>query len=368
VTDNPAVILAGGFKGLLTLLRHKLLTTTDIDEKIATCSAIQDCAHAWNATRPREDHDLCVAIPKAFLRSLNNVSSVLPSDSATASLVSILDGLTTSLRLTDPSLAALCRRSLETAVGVFKLAQLVPFHISSDDVEVCTVESMYSIIRPAVPDRPSRAAGSSADDAADLLPKNKTLKSIHWKLYNIEITAAEICAAIPLLYTDLPPALDLVLALQTYDEGRHTRQLLEALRRHGADDRARMTCEVRIWDNMRMGRSLVEAICIEQILGEGYSIGTDLCLAQMFEDMGYPDLAEVHRSVHADEFMHASQGMMWFRELAGPDADSVIAVLEPRFANPPPAEPWFRTDLRQQAGFSDAQIARQRQLAKPVEL
>jgi hypothetical protein len=196
----------------------------------------------------------------------------------------------------------------------------------------------------------------------------RIIDSLNWKLLNIEIPAAEICAAIPLLYPELPAELDIVLALQTYDEGRHSRQLLDALRRRGAEETTKTKSEPHIWDNMRLGLSLAEAICIEQILGEGYSIGTDLCLAQMFDERGYPDLAEIHRSVHADEFMHASQGIQWFYRLAAADADMVIASLESKFATSPPAEPWFRADLRAEAGFTEAQIIRQRLLAKPVQL
>jgi hypothetical protein len=115
-----------------------------------------------------------------------------------------------------------------------------------------------------------------------------------------------------------------------------------------------------------MGTNVVEALCIEQVLGEGYAIGSDLYLVDLFRQNGHIDLSEIHRSIHDDEFMHAKKGYEWFTQLAGSECDQVIATLEPKFAVPPPADQWFREDLRTAIGFSTIQIARQRALAKPL--
>jgi hypothetical protein len=358
--------LAFGLKTLLTVLRFRLLTTPEIEQKIAICAAIQDCANAWRATSATSGAS--PHVPSQLIVLSAAVASHLDSTQAVASFIGVLDGFTTSLRFDNPIMTAFCRRTLENAATALGVNYPIPAHICLDGIEQAA-PSDVQIIWPKTPDRPARPIERETSNAE--INSNQIdpiMLSLHWKLLNIEITAAEICAAIPLLFPALAPELDAVLALQTYDEGRHSRQLLDALRRHGAEHSPQPKTDLHIWQNMRFGGSLAEAICIEQILGEGYSIGTDLCLADMFEERGYPDLAEVHRSVHADEFMHASQGIFWFRKLAGSDADTMIESLEPKFATSPPTGKWFRADLRSEAGFSESQIERQRMLAKPVQL
>lgn len=366
VRDWAADALPKGFKLLLTVLRYELLRTPQIETKISVCSVIQDCAHAFDATRSHNSSS-AIQLPSKLLNIFKVIASRPDDKNSLGALISLLDGLTTSLRLANPNLTATCRRALEVVAEALGLEFPCPAHLEVDGSDLSIVPSNFPWGWPAIPNQPARPAR--------MMPETETsIENVPWatsvrtKLFNIEITAAEICAAIPLLYPELPAELDVLLALQTYDEGRHAHQLRDALRRHGLDEETGPTGQIHIWDNMRLGTSLVEAICIEQILGEGYSIGTDLCLAQMFEDQGYPDMAEVHRSVHSDEFMHASQGLVWFNRLTGPGADTIIASLEPRFANSPPSEPWFRADLRAQAGFSVEQIERQRKLAQPVEM
>jgi uncharacterized ferritin-like protein (DUF455 family) len=109
------------------------------------------------------------------------------------------------------------------------------------------------------------------------------------------------------------------------------------------------------------GHTLAEMLCIEQLVGEGHALGYDLMAVDQHTRNGNADLAEIHRSLHADEFTHIAMGIEWFSRLAGENGDRIMMEYEPKFAVTPPPDPWFRTDLRKQVGFTDTQIARQRE-------
>jgi uncharacterized ferritin-like protein (DUF455 family) len=155
--------------------------------------------------------------------------------------------------------------------------------------------------------------------------------------------------------------LDFILARQTYEEGRHARLLLDAFLSRGGDISDHEPT-FRIWDNVLCGQSLNEALCIEHVLGEGYALGHDLQSIDDYHDQKIPDLMDIHVSLHEDEMMHVSDGLRWFNRLSEGFSNEIIKRLEPSFAVTPPPEPWFREDLRRMVGFTEHQIARQRNL------
>lgn len=195
---------------------------------------------------------------------------------------------------------------------------------------------------PPVRPRPSRYVPDRVLATDRSTPHQRLVAGLHSQIFMIEITA--------------------VLAEQTDDEGRHASVLLDAFGRRGGRIEA-YDYSLTLWERVQGATSLAEALCIEQVLGEGYCIGTDLCLVEAYRERGHADLVEIHRSIHDDEFRHALDGLTWFRRLAGQQAAEIIAKLEPRYAENPLQEPWFRADLRRMVGFSDAEIERQRQLA-----
>jgi uncharacterized ferritin-like protein (DUF455 family) len=181
---------------------------------------------------------------------------------------------------------------------------------------------------------------------------------LHRQVYNTEIPAAEACAAMLLRFADAPEGAQTALARQVWDEGRHAAvvlaKLLQEPTRH-----ERYPINFRIWTNVYGAPTLAQALCIEQVIGEGFGLGNDLFLAARYRRLGRADLAEMQSWIHVDEVNHAREGIRWFRQLAGNEASGLLRELEQRFPHKPIAGRWFMRALRRKIGFTEEEIDRQ---------
>lgn len=349
---------------LLKFLRHSLLETPRLETKIGICDSIHDTAHAlfaieshtWGG-QPTETP----LLPSAAV-AIGNQTSQGNSFSArdVEPILSYIDGQSSEIQLFAPYLSAVIRRAIETTIQAYGITGSTPCHISKRDANV--IAALPSdLVWPALPVLSAREPWSRTEgDGSPTNPNSEILRELHGNLFGIEVCAAEVCAAMPLRFPELPLELDLSLARQTYEEGRHARLLLTAFSRRGGRTLDYEPSQI-VWKQVTSGNTLVEMLCIEQLLGEGHSLGSDLMAVDEHERNGQFDLAQIHLSLHADEMTHVAIGTTWVRRLAGEEYDQILLKLEPRFAVTPPPEPWFRADLRKQAGFTDAQIARQRE-------
>lgn len=357
-------------KILLCTLRYELLRTSNIRDKVGICDAIQDCAAALGQFS-QSDHnailDLTDTLPSTqgcCVKIVAEPRRGVQRDSVR--LLALIDGQSTYLRTVDPDLCAVTRRAIETSAKSLHIDQIIPEHLGLSTNGGCSFLLFEELSWPEVLSRPERDTPTSNLPIGTADPSTELLAILHEQIYGIEISAAEVCAAIPLRFPNLPEELDLILARQTYEEGRHARLLLDAFVSRGGDV-SLYSPSFRLWDSMLCGRSLIETLCIEHIVGEGYALGYDLQCIDEYRKQGMQDLADIHVSLHADEIMHVTDGVQWFNRLAGDFSDDTIARLEPDFAVPPPPDPWFGAGLRRRVGFTKAQISRQRNLMEAEE-
>jgi Protein of unknown function (DUF455) len=196
--------------------------------------------------------------------------------------------------------------------------------------------------------------------------KEDVSMTIESQIFDIEISAAEVCSWIPLRFPDIPPKFDICLAHQCAEEGRHAGLLLKMLHGLGANV-GNAVHNFDIWNRVTRSKTLVEAVCIEHILGEGYALGHDLLNAARFRVLGLNALADVYISLQYDELMHVRDALNFLKSLEAP-MDHIIDRHEEEYSATPPPPEWFRVDLRLWVGFTEAQIARQLTKSKKVHL
>jgi uncharacterized ferritin-like protein (DUF455 family) len=350
-------------KVLLRFLRQSLLESRKLEQKIDICDSIQDTAHAIShqdctAAHGQTPADCCIS-PRLVAVGKQVSATDVFGGSAIEMLLACLDGQCSAIQLAAPQLAAVIRRAIETTGRSFGLPASTPCHIDNSDGDLVAASDTDLAWR-ALPVLSGREEWSRAPAKEASGSEPDLLRELHGNLFGIEVCAAEVCAAMPLRFPELPLELDLSLARQTYEEGRHARLLLAAFKRRGGGILDYEPSQ-HVWRQVMSGRTLVEMLCIEQLLGEGHSLGSDLLAVDDYERNGQFDLAQIHLSLHADEMTHVALGTTWVKRLAGDEWDGILVELEPQYAVTPPPDPCFRTDLRRQAGFTEMQIGRQRE-------
>ena len=351
-------------RATIRLLRFSFILFGDVRKKVWAGDCIYDCAKTIRILRERYgDYTINPKkISKGVYQALKeSISSSAQFDNSYVRIVSILDGISTSLLVFDPDLTSKIRRTAEMIASGLSSQYPHPRHFDLLETHdgPCDLEHFAW---PEVPDSPGRLPTQERAAISDS-KKYDLLKELHGQIFGIEVCAGEVCAAMALRYPDLPQALDFDLARQTYEEGRHARLLLTAYEERGGHIQD-FEPSLLVWQSVTSGISLTEMLCIEQFLGEGHSLGYDLQAIEEHNANGHGDLAEIHWSLHTDELVHISQGIEWLRFLAGTQAGEVIANLEPKFAVTPPEEKWFSEELRAFVGFTEEEIARQRTRSK----
>lgn len=222
--------------------------------------------------------------------------------------------------------------------------------------------------RTECPLKPGRAAVHTFQDYIRYpVDGDYIRRKLHQQAFNVEVCAAEVCAMLPLRFADLPPRAGLAMAIQCLEEVRHAEMLVDALREEGGDI-GETPISLGIWDAARGAASALECIGLEQVIGEGFSLGADLFYAALYQRMGRADIGALHEDIHLDEVNHVRSGLRWFRELAGPEHAQRLEALEQRSGSKPMAGDFFGEEYRRFVGFSEAEIGRQRARAVPVEL
>lgn len=209
---------------LLRDLRLALLYTADVDAKIGLCGTIFDCALLSESFGGHTLWGPPNAPPGRFALDLRLVE---------------LGEFAGRAQSFEPTATARLRRLLE----------LISTQLASGLVTVSYGNSPDGDWElPASPARPpSYGAGQIGH------PEDELLRTLHGQIFGIEVCAAEVCAFAALLDPDMPIELDLMLARQTYEEGRHASLLLEAFRRRGGEV-GFGEMDLTIWRNARLGR------------------------------------------------------------------------------------------------------------------
>jgi Protein of unknown function (DUF455) len=353
-------------KFIMRKLRYELLTEPNIFNKISLCELIYDCAASIE-----EIYRLNISvndeyfIPEVELLSLSSMSEIVQSSltekiERTLCFLKIIDFQAIHLRAEHPKVCNIVRRNVENISSFYLRSSFVSIPQNTEALiipQYISTMGLGDLSWPNIPSKPARDIAISMrqekDDDASILAR------LHKQIYGIEIPAAEVCAVIPLIVPDLPLELDLNLAQQTYDEGRHARLLLNFFLLNGGIIEDYQN-SFRIWDNVLNGTTLIELLCIEHVLGEGYALGYDLKAIHDYQNDGMTELASIHWELHEDEVMHVSTGLFWFNRLAQESADEIISRFEESYAVIPPPDPFFSEEIRRLVGFSSEQIQRQR--------
>ncbi|WKW30681.1 DUF455 family protein [Pseudomonas viridiflava] len=333
-------------------LRASLLCTPSTQEKLALCDAIYALSHARVSVCALADEghiDVNAACAKAGATSLTQGGRAAWDEYFSTVLTQ-----TVELEAVSSSCNCTVRWALQEAARAMGTELM-----ASPLAVVGTVFKANPVAeRALVPEFPARETPAKDPGKAR---QSTLLSDLHRQIFGIEISAAEITASIPLRFAPLPPELDHLLAVQTFEEGRHARLFLSVFLDRGGrlEDYAHPTT---ILDKFNQAGSLAEALYIEQVLGEGYSIGGDAFLASFYENRGDSELAAIYRYSAADELMHAKHGLEWFRRIAGADA-AEIAVRLQKLAGPVPGKDWFFHELRRRIGFTEEEISHQRNIS-----
>jgi uncharacterized ferritin-like protein (DUF455 family) len=170
-----------------------------------------------------------------------------------------------------------------------------------------------------------------------------------------------------LRFAGLPPDVQESLTLQCVEEFRHAELLLDALAGEGGRI-GETPVSLGIWKNCRAARQAADCIGLEQVIGEGFSLGADLYYAELYRAMGRNDISALHECIYIDEVNHVKNGLASFRRLLGDEAGARLAALEAGSTAKVIGGRYFDEATRRYVGFSDAEIERQRQRSQPAEL
>jgi uncharacterized ferritin-like protein (DUF455 family) len=213
--------------------------------------------------------------------------------------------------------------------------------------------------RPARPDGLARGKTCLLDASTTELMKTPEGRArlLFFFFVDIEIAAAEVCAANALLHPEMPVEFRLDMARQIWDEARHARLMRERLAALGASESG-MTWDGSVWTRWSAGRDLAERLAIEQIAQEGNALDASASLAPAFRAVGDAETADAFDYLVADEKNHALTGNRWLARLLPPgtdyaafvDAAAARAGVEVPGSFPP------REDLRAAAGFPPGHI------------
>lgn len=329
---------------------YTILTTGSIAAKIELCRDVHSIQSALDCALRRQG-ELLPDNAHAKEVSRGHLKQFAQSSSAAATLSELRRLLTTS-----PSGAAVSQADLRYIV-----ATLETLSRSQRRVSRFLRKAPTDWIIPELPARDPafiRAGPDNVPPDPDDIPYR-----LHRQVYNTEIPSAEACAAMLVRFADAPDGAQSALARQVWDEGRHAAVVLAKLLQETTREK-RYPINFHIWTSAYSATTLAEALCIEQVIGEGFGLGNDLFLAARYRRLKRTDLAEMQSWIHADEVNHARVGIKWFRHLAGADASGLLSHLEKQFPHKPIAGRWFMRALRRDVGFTRDEIERQHRMAQ----
>lgn len=217
-------------------------------------------------------------------------------------------------------------------------------------------------VTPQVGERlqtPARERGLRVMDPVGPPPASFTM-FLHSTIFNIEISATEVCARIIIEHRDVPWQLKLDMARQVYDEVRHAEVLLGRLRELGGAV-GEFPIDLRVWRSFRAGESLAEQIMLQHRIGEGGGLDGGDLVRLSSEGKGDERTARIFEYINADEVNHVRNGNKWIRHLLSHD-EAAISELERKACEKlvaigcrrPPLRPWVQG--RRLADFTEQDI------------
>jgi uncharacterized ferritin-like protein (DUF455 family) len=356
-----------GLRSLRHLLVHQLLLTPETKQKIKLTKLIFLAQCALNCSRSRiQEIELLglgvtfsdPSIPNFMHTIENKISLEKVMTLATAIALKVEQHADKCSVANGPTAIALgeIKKHLEPLLEFVKNEPTTVMQVATK-VHPRTISDWWADGTPmSLPLYPKREEGLSILPVSQCESNNQDdLAFIHGKIFNIEITAAEICGVMLERFGDLPNDLECNLARQCWDEGRHAELLLDQLELRGGFI-GQFPSHLHIWNNSFQARNIAQALCIEQVIGEGHALGCDLVDRDRFLAKQDYELARLCEWIYLDEIDHVRQGLKWYRILSGQDAVQEMITLEDKFPSFLP--PSLDVPLRQKVGFTDTEISR----------
>jgi uncharacterized ferritin-like protein (DUF455 family) len=209
-------------------------------------------------------------------------------------------------------------------------------------------------------DFPVREPGLEiVEPQAPILPRGPAF--LHGIVFNIEVSATEICASMIVEHPDAPFELKLDLARQAYDEVRHAEALLARCYELGGK-LGESPIDFRIWRVFRAAESLAEALMLQQRIGEGFGLDIGVLEQEKWSgELADERTARLFEYINSDETNHVALGNRWIRHLLDDDP-AQIAALEAQARDKMSAMGFLRVaprawiEGRKLAGFTDDEI------------
>ena len=359
-----------GLEGLRTCLAQLVIRTPRIDAKIAVTKKLFLAQKALSSARERVD-DLLMPeamlgfrdsrLPSILAETVDRLSEELTTDVLEQYVLDYASSLKSRCSAICDQPSRLMLEQVESQLmdmGGGRPVERDFFNNDDADVQLRHIgEWQREITWPALPYRPAR------DESLTVLEidqyagrKGDYLAALHETVFTIEIPAFEICAMIIARFEPLPDRLEMDLARQCWDEGRHAEAMLQYFSEHGG----RLydyPIHLDLWDSAVKAGSPEEILGLEQVIGEGYNLGAEKRAIERHLQNGRDTLAKLLEFIYLDEIQHVRRGLTWFRELAGQNADSLLGRLEASSTVTGASE--FNIELRRYVGFTDNEIERQ---------
>lgn len=214
------------------------------------------------------------------------------------------------------------------------------------------------VLARARPERPAWLRKGS--DAGDLRTPEGRLSALFFIVVDVEIAAAEVCAANIALFPEMPDEFREDMRTQVEDECRHARAVLDRFLALGGRCEDRMY-EGGVWDRWSRGKTLAEKLSIEQVLMEGNALDASGALSAAFRAAGDPESAAVFDAIVPDEVRHVSYGAKWLKFLGYSDLIQAVDAVAPRVGMTAPGRYAPAAGLRASAGLAlehTAELAR----------
>ena len=218
---------------------------------------------------------------------------------------------------------------------------------------------------PELPGRPEQL--EIVDYVRYELDRDYPRRKLHQQIFNVEVCAGEVCAMLVLRFPELPGDVAESLTLQCVEEFRHAQLLLGALANEGGGI-GETPVSLGIWKSCRAAQNAADCIGLEQVIGEGFSLGADLYYAELYRAIGRADISMLHECIYIDEVNHVKNGLASFHTLLGAQAVQRLRTLEESSKVSVVGGRFFNAAARQYVGFSTTEIERQRDRSQPVEL
>lgn len=336
----------------LTLLRnasaHALIKEPEVGVKVA-----------WSTTLHAAQQALSIILECRRSLTLGDAGPQMPPPRSEAAvswhLASIADSMS---EVAAVDLWAQCQLGACQVLGLLPLLQFGFRHLGEDPL-------LANSACPMLPARPERL--QIVDYVRYDIDRNYPRRKLHQQVFNVEVCAGEVCAMLVLRFAELPADIATSLTLQCVEEFRHAELLLDAQAAEGGQV-GETPVSLGIWKNCRAAENAADCIGLEQVIGEGFSLGADLYYAELYRAIGRADIAALHECIYIDEVNHVRNGLTSFRRLLGKEADARLELLEKESKATVIGGRFFNEPARRYVGFSNVEIERQRLRSQPVEL